>query len=100
MSKPTKTTTPTREQQFNKMKLLVEQLHKHCEKHGIEYYLCHEAPQHQILIAGRGSKQLMINIACDLAINHPQAIIEARGIVAKITEVRQNKEKSNIITLS
>jgi len=90
---------PTRTQNFKKLQLLVEQLHKHCEKAGIEYYLCHEAPEHQVLVAGRSSEQLMTNIACDLALNHAGAVVKAREIVAKVTQVKPPKEESKIITL-
>jgi hypothetical protein len=90
---------PTRDQNFKKLQILVEQLHKHCEKAGIEYYLCHEAPQHQVLVAGRSSEQLMTNIACDLALNHQGAVLKAREIVARVTAPQKPKEESKIITL-
>ena len=90
---------PTRTQNFKKLELLVGQLHKHCEKAGIEYYLCHEAPEHQVLVAGRGSQELMVNIACDLALNHPGAVIKAREIVAQLQKPVKQKEESKIITL-
>ena len=92
-------TKPTREQNFKKLQLLVEQLHKHCEVSGIEYYLCHEAPNHQVLVAGRSSSELITNVACDLALNHQGAVIKAREIVAKLTQARAPKEESKIITL-
>ena len=93
------TMKPTRDQNFKKLQLLVEQLHKHCEKAGIEYYLCHEAPNHQVLVAGRSSSELITNVACDLALNHQGAVIKAREIVAKLTQARAPKEESKIITL-
>ena len=92
-------TKPTREQNFKKLQLLVEQLHKHCEVAGIEYYLCHEAPNHQVLVAGRSSSELITNVACDLALNHQGAVIKAREIVPKLTQARAPKEESKIITL-
>lgn len=93
-------TKPTRQQQFKKLELLVKQLHDHCKKHGIQYYLCHEAPDHNVLIAGQCSEELMVNIACDLAIGHPSAVVKARDIVAKVKQTTTKKEESKIITLS
>lgn len=92
-------TKTTRQQQFKKMELLVKQLHDHCQKHGIQYYLCHEAPEHNVLIAGQCSEELMVNVACDLAIGHPSAVIKARDIVGKINQAKAKKEESKIITL-
>ena len=100
MTKEPKPTKPTREQQFKKLQLLVEQLHKHCEKAGIQYYLCHEAPGHQVLVAGRCSSELMTNVACDLGLNYPDAIMRSRDIIQKIkTPAKVKEEGSGLILL-
>jgi hypothetical protein len=100
MTKKPKITKPTREQQFKKLQLLVEQLHKHCEKAGFQYYLCHEAPNHQVLVAGRSSSELMVNVACDLGLNYPDAIMRSRDILQKLKNpVKAKEEESKIILL-
>jgi hypothetical protein len=69
-------TKPTREQNFKKLQLLVEQLHKHCEVAGIEYYLCHEAPNHQVLVGYNDLQTTNPNLASEAFGWDPSSVTE------------------------
>ena len=83
---------PTKAQSLKKLELLAEQVLKHCEKHNLQCFIYHEAPDHQVSLAQNCSEELLVNIAAHLGINHPQAVVKAREVIVNIMGAQKAKE--------
>jgi uncharacterized protein YutE (UPF0331/DUF86 family) len=85
-------TKPTKEQNLKKLELLAEQMRKHCEKHNLQCFVYHEAPDHQVALSQHCSEDLLVNIAAHLGLNHPQTIVRAKEIMIKIMGIQKTQE--------
>lgn len=85
-------TKPTKEQNLKKLELLAEQMRKHCEKHNLQCFVYHEAPNHQVAVSQYCSEELLVNIAAHLGINHPQAIVRAKEIMIRVMGIQKAQE--------
>jgi hypothetical protein len=82
----------TKAQHLKKLELLVEQARKHCEKHNLQYFTFHEAPEHQVALSQNCTEELLTNVAAHLGLNHPQAVVRAREIIARVVGAQKAKE--------
>lgn len=71
----------TKEQALNKLALLIEQARKHAEAHGLQVFTFYEAKEQQVAKTGHCTPELLVNIAADMAMNHPDAVRRARALM-------------------
>jgi len=86
------TMKPTKTQNLKKLELLAEQVRKHCEKHQLQCFIYHEAPDHQVALSQHCSDELLVNLAAHLGINHPQVIVRAKEIMVRVMGVQKTQE--------